>query len=98
MVASCVHLHYKAQTRVRPHEFAGPLSGVSSHHVVEAQDQAQRREALRFTGTGKVVRNHAGHRHNLTGQQKSAKLRQRKRSLVAAVDVRMVKRMLPYGG
>ena len=53
---------------------------------------------FRFTGTGKVVRNHAGHRHNLTSQQKSAKLRQRKRGLVAAVDVRMVKRMLPYGG
>ena len=53
---------------------------------------------FRFTGTGKVVRNHAGHRHNLTGQQKSAKLRQRKRSLVAGVDVRMVKRMLPHGG
>ena len=35
---------------------------------------------FRFTGTGKVVRNHAGHRHNLTGQPKSAKLRQRKRT------------------
>ena len=53
---------------------------------------------FRFTGTGNIVRNHAGHRHNLTGQPKSAKLRQRKRGLVAAVDVRMVKRMLPYGG
>jgi large subunit ribosomal protein L35 len=53
---------------------------------------------FRFTGTGKVVRNSAYHRHNLTGQPKSSKLRQRKRTLVAAADVKMVKRMLPYGG
>jgi large subunit ribosomal protein L35 len=53
---------------------------------------------FRFTGTGKVVRNRAFHRHNLTGQPKSAKLRQRKRALVAAADVKMIKRLLPYGG
>ena len=53
---------------------------------------------FRFTGTGKIVRNRAFHRHNLTGQPKSAKLRQRKRALVAAADVRLVKRLLPYGG
>jgi large subunit ribosomal protein L35 len=52
---------------------------------------------FRFTATGKVVRNHAYHRHNLTDQPKSAKLRQRKRALVAPADVPMVKRMLPYG-
>ena len=53
---------------------------------------------FRFTGTGKIVRNSAFHRHNLTDQPKSAKLRQRKRALVAAADVKMVRRMLPYGG
>ena len=53
---------------------------------------------FRFTGTGKVVRNRAFHRHNLTGQPKSAKLRQRKRALVASADVKMIRRMLPYGG
>jgi large subunit ribosomal protein L35 len=53
---------------------------------------------FRFTGTGKVVRNHAFHRHNLTSQPKSAKLRQRKRALVASADVKMIRRMLPYGG
>jgi large subunit ribosomal protein L35 len=53
---------------------------------------------FRFTGTGKVVRNHAGHRHGLTHQPKSAKMRQRKRTLVASVDVKMIRRMLPYGG
>jgi large subunit ribosomal protein L35 len=53
---------------------------------------------FRFTGRGKVVRNHAGHRHGLTHQPKSAKLRQRKRTLVASTDVKMIRRMLPYGG
>jgi len=53
---------------------------------------------FRFTGTGKVVRNHACHRHNLTSQPKSAKMRQRKRALVAAADVKMIRRLLPYGG
>ena len=53
---------------------------------------------FRFTGTGKVVRNHAGHRHGLTHQPKSAKMRQRKSTLVASVDVKMIRRMLPYGG
>jgi large subunit ribosomal protein L35 len=53
---------------------------------------------FRFTGTGKIVRNRAHHRHNLTDQAKSAKLRQRKRTLVASADVRMIKRLLPHGG
>jgi large subunit ribosomal protein L35 len=53
---------------------------------------------FRFTGTGKVVRNHAYHRHNLTSQPKSAKMRLRKRALVAAADVKMIRRLLPYGG
>jgi large subunit ribosomal protein L35 len=53
---------------------------------------------FRFTGTGKVVRNHANHRHYLTGKPKSAKMRTRQSTLVASTDVKMVKRMLPYGG
>jgi large subunit ribosomal protein L35 len=53
---------------------------------------------FRFTATGKVVRNHAYHRHNLTDRPKAAKLQLKKRALVAPADVRMVKRMLPYGG
>jgi large subunit ribosomal protein L35 len=52
---------------------------------------------FRFTGTGKIVRNHAYHRHGLTGHPTQAKREQRKRTLVAPADVRMVKRMLPYG-
>jgi large subunit ribosomal protein L35 len=53
---------------------------------------------FRFTGTGKVVRNQAKHRHYLTGKPKSAKMRHRQRTVVAAADVRMVRRMLPHGG
>lgn len=53
---------------------------------------------FRFTGRGKVVRNHANHRHNLTDQPKKSKVEQRKAALVAPADVKMVRRMLPYGG
>ena len=53
---------------------------------------------FRFTGTGKVVRSHANHRHYLTGKPKSAKVRNRGQTLVASADVKMVRRMLPYGG
>lgn len=53
---------------------------------------------FRFTGTGKVARRHAFHRHGLTDHPTKAKREQRKSTLVAAADVAMVKRMLPYGG
>jgi large subunit ribosomal protein L35 len=53
---------------------------------------------FRFTGTGKVVRNRAYHRHGLTDRPKKAKVEQRKSALVAPEDVKMVRRMLPYGG
>lgn len=52
---------------------------------------------FRFTGSGKAVRSHAHHRHYLTGKPKKAKVENRKSTLVAAADVKMVKRMLPYG-
>jgi large subunit ribosomal protein L35 len=51
-----------------------------------------------FTGSGKPVRRRANHRHNMTDQPKTVKVEGRKRALVADADVRMVKRMLPYGG
>lgn len=50
-----------------------------------------------FTGTGKVKRNHAYHRHELTHKAKKVKVGQRGTRLVADADVRMIKRMLPYG-
>jgi large subunit ribosomal protein L35 len=52
---------------------------------------------FRFTGTGKPVRNHANHRHYLSNKPKQAKVGTRGSTLVAAADVRMVRRMLPYG-
>ena len=52
---------------------------------------------FRFTGTGKVKRNHAYHRHQLTHKAKKVKVGQRDSTIVADADVRMIKRMLPYG-
>ena len=43
------------------------------------------------------MRNHANHRHCLTHKAKKLKVEQRKSTVVAAADVKMVKRMLPYG-
>jgi large subunit ribosomal protein L35 len=53
---------------------------------------------FRFTGTGKVKRNHAYHRHNMTDQPKKAKVRARRSVVVAPADARLIRRMLPYGG
>jgi large subunit ribosomal protein L35 len=52
---------------------------------------------FRFTGTGKVKRNHAYHRHQLTHKAKGVKVAQRGTAIVADADVKMIKRMLPYG-
>ena len=49
-----------------------------------------------FTATGKIKRNNAYHRHNLTDKPKSAKVSHRQGDLVAPADERMVKRMMPY--
>jgi large subunit ribosomal protein L35 len=51
-----------------------------------------------FTGTGKVKRSHAYHRHNLTTKPKKAKMRHRKPAYLAAGDAALVRLMLPYGG
>ncbi|HET6466828.1 MAG TPA: 50S ribosomal protein L35 [Geminicoccaceae bacterium] len=51
-----------------------------------------------FTGTGKIKRNRAYHRHMMTGKPTAAKREHRKSALVADADVALVRRMLPYGG
>lgn len=51
-----------------------------------------------FTGSGKIRRGQANHRHNFTDKPKQAKLRHRGTTLVADADEAMIKRMLPYGG
>jgi large subunit ribosomal protein L35 len=50
-----------------------------------------------FTATGKIKRGHANHRHNFTGQPKSAKLRHRKQGYVHPSDAVLVRLMLPHG-
>ena len=52
---------------------------------------------FKITASGKVVRGHSGKRH-LMGTKKPKRMRHLKKStLVNAVDVEHVKRMLPYG-
>ena len=52
---------------------------------------------FRFTGSGKVRRNCAYHRHLLSCKAKKVKVQQRHGDEVAAADTAMVRRMLPYG-
>jgi large subunit ribosomal protein L35 len=53
---------------------------------------------FRFTGTGKITRNKAYHRHQLTHKAKKVKVGQRGSVVVADGDAKLIKRMLPYGG
>ncbi len=51
-----------------------------------------------FTGTGKIKRRRAFHRHNFTdNQSKTAKVRGRKPAFLTPGDAELVKKMLPYG-
>ncbi|MFP4126989.1 MAG: 50S ribosomal protein L35 [Alphaproteobacteria bacterium] len=51
-----------------------------------------------FTGTGKIKRGRAFHRHNFTDcQSKTAKVRGRKPAYLKPGDAELVKKMLPYG-
>jgi large subunit ribosomal protein L35 len=61
--------------------------------------KTKRGAAKRFkiTGTGKVKRAHSGKRHLLGTKPSKRTRRLRKGALVKDVDVREVKRMLPYG-
>ena len=53
---------------------------------------------FRFTGSGKILRNKANHRHMLTHKAKKVKVNQRGSVVVADGDAKLIKRMLPYGG
>ncbi len=50
-----------------------------------------------FTGTGKVKRRHAYHRHNLTSKPTEAKREHRKPAILEPGDAKLAKLMLPYG-
>ena len=60
--------------------------------------KTRRSAAKRFsvTGTGKVRRRHAYLRHILSSKTRKQKRRLRHSTLVAANDVKAVKRMIPY--
>ena len=60
--------------------------------------KTRRSAAKRFsvTGTGKVRRRHAYLRHILSSKTRKQKRRLRHSTLVAATDVKAVKRMIPY--
>lgn len=51
-----------------------------------------------FTGTGKVKRNKANHRHNMTHKAQSVKVSSRGTAVAAVGDAKLVRLMLPYGG
>jgi large subunit ribosomal protein L35 len=53
---------------------------------------------FRFTGTGKILRNKAFHRHQLTHKAKKVKTNQRGTVVVADGDAKLIRKMLPYGG
>ncbi len=50
-----------------------------------------------FTGTGKIMRRKANHRHNLTAQPQTSKVAQRKPAEVSEGDAKLIRKMLPYG-
>jgi large subunit ribosomal protein L35 len=60
--------------------------------------KTRRGAAKRFkvTGTGKVRRSHAYRRHILSTKTRKQKRRLRLPALVAATDVKAIKRLIPY--
>jgi large subunit ribosomal protein L35 len=50
-----------------------------------------------FTGTGKVKRSSANHRHNMTHKAQKVKVGQRGSKILEAGDAALVRLMLPYG-
>jgi large subunit ribosomal protein L35 len=61
--------------------------------------KTKRSAAKRFslTGTGKVKRAAAYHRHNMTDKPTSAKVKQRRPRYLEPGDAALAKLMLPYG-
>ncbi len=61
--------------------------------------KTKRSAAKRFslTGTGKVKRAAAYHRHMMTGKPTAAKVGQRRARYLESGDAALVKLMLPYG-
>jgi large subunit ribosomal protein L35 len=62
------------------------------------KSKSSAKKRFSFTATGKIKRQRANHRHNMTHQSRALKRDQRQGGLVDPVDAPMVRRMLPYGG
>ena len=54
------------------------------------------KERLRITGTGKVLGFRAGRRHLLHGKPAKIKRQLRRSTILAAVDARKIRTLLPY--
>ena len=52
---------------------------------------------FRFTGTGKIRRAHAYHRHNFTHRSRKTKRATRGTAIMAPSDAGIVRPLLPYG-
>jgi large subunit ribosomal protein L35 len=95
MVASVGVVDYKAQASGRP--MPSDRARQTEFPMTKLKTKRSAAKRFRFTGTGKVKRNHAYHRHQLTHKAKKVKVGQRGSTIVADADKRMIKRMLPYG-
>jgi large subunit ribosomal protein L35 len=65
-----------------------------------AKQKTKRAAAKRFTftGTGKIKRRAAYHRHQMTHKAQSTKVQDRKGAILARGDAKLVRMMLPHGG
>jgi large subunit ribosomal protein L35 len=95
VVASARIVDYKAQASSRPSR--SERARQTEFPMTKLKTKRSAAKRFRFTGTGKVKRNHAYHRHQLTHKAKKVKVRHRHSTLVAPSDAKMIKRMLPYG-
>lgn len=61
--------------------------------------KTKRAAAKRFslTASGKVRRSHAYHRHNFSHRSRKTKRRTRGTTIASPPDVKLIRRMLPYG-
>ncbi len=60
------------------------------------KSKSSAKKRFTVTGTGKIRRNRANHRHNLAKKTKKLKRMQRRSTIVSAADRRIVEKFLPY--
>jgi large subunit ribosomal protein L35 len=72
------------------------FDGVSSD-MPKMKTKRSAAKRFSFTGTGKVKRSAANHRHNMTHKAQDVKVAQRRSKILEKGDAALVKLMLPYG-